>query len=165
MCKFNVKFAAVIATIQMKKILVLCTGNACRSQMAEGYLRFFTHGAAEIVSAGLSPRGVHPLAIKVMQHDNIDISDARSKHVDEFSGEYFDYLITVCKNAEEHRPADIKANYHVHYDIPDPEAETEEELLAVFEETRERIKRDMLRFIGSKNVDLRFREKTNSELQ
>ncbi|PSR12741.1 MAG: protein tyrosine phosphatase [Bacteroidetes bacterium] len=140
----------------MKKILVLCTGNACRSQMAEAYLRFFTQGKAEVYSAGINPHAVHPLAISVMREDNIDISNAYSKSVAEFSGENFDYLITVCAHAEEKKPADISAELFYHYDIPDPEEAVEmkvEEPFSVFSNTRELIKREMLRFIG-KHVEL-----------
>ena len=139
----------------MKKILVLCTGNACRSQMAEGYLRFFTQGTAEVTSAGFNPSYVHPLAIEVMQEDNIDISEAESKGVDRFSGEHFDYLITVCNDARDLQPADISATHHFHSAIPDPEVVAkEQDPLDAFNEARERVKREMLRFIG-KQDDLR----------
>lgn len=133
----------------MKKILVLCTGNACRSQMAEGYLRFFTQGTAEVTSAGLDPSQVHPLAVAAMQEDNIDISEAQSKGVDGFSGQHFDYLITVCDHAKERQPADISANHYQHYSIPDPEQIAKvQEPFSAFAETREQVKREMLRFIG-----------------
>jgi arsenate reductase len=135
----------------MRKILVLCTGNACRSQMAEAYLRYFTRGNAEIFSAGLKPHQVHPLAVEVMLEDNIDISFAQSKHLDEFSGQHFDYLITVCKKAEDARPADITADHHFFYDIPNPEGPTTEDPLTVFLNVREEVKRKMLRFIGQRD--------------
>ncbi|WP_367389969.1 arsenate reductase ArsC [Lewinella sp. LCG006] len=135
----------------MRKILVLCTGNACRSQMAEAYLRYFTRGKAEIFSAGLKPHQVHPLAVEVMLEDNIDMSFAQSKHLDEFSGQHFDYLITVCKKAEDCRPADITADHHFFYDIPNPEAVSQEDPLTVFLKVREEVKRRMLRFIGQRD--------------
>lgn len=136
----------------MKKILVLCTGNACRSQMAEGYLRFFTQGQAEVISAGLDPTHLHPLAVEAMIADNIDISEAESKGLDEFSGEHFDFLLTVCDNAKNRQPADITATEHFHFDIPDPEETSKEnDPIMAFAETRERIKRDMLRFIGKQD--------------
>lgn len=138
----------------MRKILVLCTGNACRSQMAEAYLRYFTRGNAEIYSAGLKPDQVDPLVVEVMLEDNIDMSFAQSKHLGDFSGQHFDYLITVCKNAEANRPADITADHHFFYDIADPAfslAEEEEEKLSVFINVREEIKRKMLRFIGQRD--------------
>lgn len=149
----------------MKKILVLCTGNACRSQMAEAYLRFFTQGNAEIFSAGLKPHQVHPLAIEVMQEDNIDISFAQSKHSNDFSGEHFDYLLTVCANAHQQRPTDITADHYFSYDIPDPEsveAATAAEQLDVFLDVREEIKREMLRFIG-KSATFNFPTKPSLE--
>ncbi|MEL6832940.1 MAG: arsenate reductase ArsC [Bacteroidota bacterium] len=134
----------------MKRILVLCTGNACRSQMAEGYLRFFTQERAEITSAGLSPTSVHPLAVEVMKEDNIDISEAQPKSVDDFSGEHYDFLITVCRRAELKKPADITASIYLHYDIPDPEETVEpQDMKEAFVNTRERVKREMLRFIGT----------------
>ncbi len=135
----------------MRKILVLCTGNACRSQMAEAYLRYFTRGNAEIFSAGLKPNQVHPLAVEVMLEDNIDISFAQSKHLGEFSGQHFDYLITVCKKADDSRPTDITADHHFFYDIPNPESPSEEDQLTVFFNVREEVKRKMLRFIGQRD--------------
>jgi arsenate reductase len=83
----------------MKKILVLCTGNSCRSQMAEGYLRSFAKGKAEIFSAGIEAHGVNPLAVKIMKEDGIDISHQTSNHVDEYKNVDFDYVITVCGNS------------------------------------------------------------------
>ncbi|MEL7249661.1 MAG: arsenate reductase ArsC [Bacteroidota bacterium] len=134
----------------MKRILVLCTGNACRSQMAEGYLRFFTQERVQITSAGYKPTEVHPMAVEVMNEDNIDISEAQSKSVDDFSGEHFDFLITVCRKAELEKPADITASVHLHYDIPDPEEIVErQDSKEAFVNARERVKRDMLRFIGT----------------
>ena len=117
--------------------------------MAEGYLRFFTQDRAEISSAGLKPTIVHPMAVEVMNEDNIDISDAHSKGVDEFSGEHYDFLITVCREAELKRPADITASIHLHYDIPDPEETAQlQDPKEAFVDARERVKREMLRFIG-----------------
>ncbi|MCB0636985.1 MAG: arsenate reductase ArsC [Lewinella sp.] len=118
--------------------------------MAEGYLSYFGQGQLEVQSAGLDPRGVHPLAIEVMQADNLDISNAESKDVERFSGEEFDYLITVCDNAEQHLPSDLYAEEQVHYSIPDPEqfTGTEDELREAFCDTREEVKRSMLQFVG-----------------
>ena len=147
----------------MKKILVLCTGNACRSQMAEGYLRFFTQNRTEVVSAGLKPTEVHPLAIEVMNEDNIDISEARSKSVDDFSGESYDFLITVCRKAELQKPADISASVHLHFDIADPEEVAKlQDPKEAFADARERVKREMLRFIGTHD-DLYQQEVTLSQ--
>lgn len=118
--------------------------------MAEGYLRFFTEGRVEIHSAGLQPKGVHPLAIAIMKDDNIDIANARSKDVAEFSGESFDYLITVCDHAFEQKPADIEAIHHLHFSIPDPDdgEYQDKEPFQIFYDTRELVKKNILRFIG-----------------
>src|SRR4026207_1075153 len=89
---------------QMKKVLVLCTGNSCRSQMAEGYLRFFAGDRALIKSAGVETHGVNPNAIEIMAEDGIDISSHTSNHVDEYTSIDFDFVITVCDNAKERCP-------------------------------------------------------------
>src|SRR6202000_2344660 len=89
---------------KMKNILVLCTGNSCRSQIAEGYLRFFADNKAKIYSAGIETHGVNPKAIQVMAEDHIDISGHASNHVDEYIDVPFDYVITVCDNANEACP-------------------------------------------------------------
>src|SRR5690349_8199961 len=88
----------------MKKILVLCTGNSCRSQMAEGYLRQFAMNKAEIYSAGIETHGVNPRAIATMKEDCIDISKQTSNNVSEYQHINFDYVITVCDNAKESCP-------------------------------------------------------------
>src|SRR3954453_5630419 len=87
-----------------KRVLILCTGNSARSQMAEGLLRHDAGDALEVQSAGTKPGTVRPEAIKVMREIGIDISGHRSKHVDEFEGQRFDYVITVCDNAKESCP-------------------------------------------------------------
>ena len=88
----------------MKKILVLCTGNSCRSQIAEGYLRHFANRKAEVYSAGVETHGVNPKAIAVMADDGIDISGHSSNNIDEYRGIDFDFVITVCDNAKENCP-------------------------------------------------------------
>src|SRR3569832_2125571 len=88
----------------MKKILVLCTGNSCRSQMAEGYLRHFANGRAEIFSAGVETHGVNPRAITSMKEDGIDISSHTSNNVNDYSDIPFDLVLTVCDNAKERCP-------------------------------------------------------------
>src|SRR5690606_34932593 len=89
---------------QMKKILVLCTGNSCRSQMAEGYLKHFVDGKAAIYSAGVETHGVNPRAVAIMHEDGIDISNHTSNNVNEYRAIDFDYVITVCDNAKERCP-------------------------------------------------------------
>src|SRR3546814_17167135 len=89
----------------MIKILVLCTGNSCRSQIAEGYLRHFAGDAAEVYSAGIETHGVNPRAIQTMKEDGLDISGHTSNHVDEYAGIDFDFVITVCQNARQNCPS------------------------------------------------------------
>lgn len=140
----------------MKKILVLCSGNSCRSQMAEGYLNFFAGELAKIKSAGIEGKGVNPLAIKVMAEDNIDISQSSSKTIKKLSEKKFDYLITVCDEVKNKIPSSLKVKKHIHFSIPDPErasSTSSKKQLKVFRETREEIKKYMLKFIGKKLVD------------
>lgn len=87
-----------------KKILILCTGNSCRSQIAEGYMRFFAGNKAEIYSAGVETHGVNPKAVLTMKEDGIDISNHASNHIDEYNNIDFDFVITVCDNAKERCP-------------------------------------------------------------
>lgn len=85
----------------MKKIVVLCTGNSCRSQMAGGYLRYFARGRADVYSAGVETHGVNPRAITIMKEDGVDISNHSFNNVSEYLNIEFDYVITVCDPAEE----------------------------------------------------------------
>lgn len=126
----------------MKKILVLCTGNSCRSQMAEGYLRFFAKGKAEAFSAGIETHGVNPKAIAIMKEDGIDISGHTSTHIDDYQGMAFDYVITVCDHAQEHCPFFPGKTIRLHHNFADPSklSGTEEEIHEAFEKTRELIK-------------------------
>jgi arsenate reductase len=102
------------------RVLVLCTGNSARSQMAEGLLRHRFGDRLEVESAGTRPSRVHPEAISAMREIGIDISSQRSKHVDEFSGHPFDYVITVCDNAREGCPVFLGKAVQFHRDFPDP---------------------------------------------
>ncbi len=132
----------------MKKILVLCTGNSCRSQIAEGYLRKFANGLAEVYSAGIETHGVNPKAIATMQADGIDISGHTSNHVDEYRDIDFDYVLTVCDNAKENCPYFTTNAQKFHYNFPDPAKAvgtakatgTEEEVKAEFARVRDMIK-------------------------
>lgn len=103
-----------------QKILVLCTGNSCRSQMAEGYLRYFAQEKASIYSAGIETHGVNPQAISIMQEDGIDISSHTSNHVDEYRNINFDFVITVCDHANEQCPVFPNQATKLHYNFPDP---------------------------------------------
>ncbi|HSN10427.1 MAG TPA: arsenate reductase ArsC [Hanamia sp.] len=126
----------------MKKVLVLCTGNSCRSQIAEGYLRYFANGRAEIYSAGIETHGVNPRAIAVMKEDGIDISHHTSNHIDEYRNIDFDYVITVCDNAKERCPYFPSSAKKFHHNFPDPAKAkgTEEEILNEFRKVRDMIK-------------------------
>ena len=126
----------------MKKVLVLCTGNSCRSQLAEGYLRSFAGDAAEIYSAGIETHGVNPKAVQVMAEDYIDISNHTSNHVDEYSGIDFDAVITVCDNASEACPVFPGNVKRYHYNFPDPAKATgtPEEIMNEFRRVRDLIK-------------------------
>ena len=104
------------------RVLILCTGNSARSQMAEGLLRSIGQGAIDVHSAGTKPSIVRPEAIAVMAERGLDISSHRSKHVDEFAGESFDYVITVCDSAKESCPIFPGAPRRIHWSFPDPAA-------------------------------------------
>jgi arsenate reductase (thioredoxin) len=129
-----------------KRILILCTGNSARSQMAEGLLRHDAGDRFEVFSAGVAPSKVRPEAIAVMREIGIDISGYRSKHVDEFVGQEFNYVLTVCDNARETCPAFPGATRMIHHSFVDPAEHkgTEQERLALFRKVRDEI-RDYLR--------------------
>lgn len=126
----------------MKKILVLCTGNSCRSQLAEGYLRHFAKDKAEVYSAGVETHGVNPRAIATMQEDGIDISGHTSNNMDEYRDIDFDYVITVCDNAKERCPFFPSEAQKFHHNFPDPAKATgsETEVMEQFRSVREQIK-------------------------
>lgn len=134
----------------MKKILVLCTGNSCRSQIAEGYLKHFAGNKAEIYSAGVETHGVNPRAIQTMKEDDIDISKHTSNNVNEYRDIEFDYVITVCDNAKERCPFFPSKAQKFHYNFPDPAKATgtEEEIRQQFREVREMIKRYSQQFVA-----------------
>ena len=126
----------------MKKILVLCTGNSCRSQIAEGFLRFYAGDKAEVYSAGVETHGVNPRAIATMKEVNIDISNHTSNNIDEYRSIPFDYVITVCDNAKERCPYFPTKAIKFHHNFPDPAKAngTEKEILESFRSVREMIK-------------------------
>lgn len=125
-----------------KNILVLCTGNSCRSQIAEGYLRHFTGKKAEIFSAGVETHGVNPKAIATMKEDGIDISNHTSNNIDEYRNINFDFVITVCDNAKERCPYFPTNAQKFHYNFPDPAKAvgTDEEIKEEFRQVRQQIK-------------------------
>ena len=126
----------------MKNILVLCTGNSCRSQIAHGYLAALTKGKANVYSAGVETHGVNPRAIAIMQEDAIDISMHTSNNISEYFGIEFDYVITVCDNAKERCPYFPTKALKLHYNFPDPAkvTGTEKEIVEQFRVVREMIK-------------------------
>ena len=103
-----------------KKVLILCTGNSCRSQIAEGILRHYGRENFEVFSAGTKPSKVNETAIEVMKEIGIDISNHRSKHLDEFKNQVFDYVITVCDHANESCPLFPTKTVKLHWSFPDP---------------------------------------------
>lgn len=133
----------------MKKILVLCTGNSCRSQIAHGYLKNFTEGKAEVYSAGVETHGVNPKAIASMKEDGIDISTHTSNNILEYRDIDFDYVITVCDHAKERCPYFPTKAKMFHYNFPDPAKAigTEEEINLVFSQVRDMIKEFCKEFV------------------
>jgi Protein-tyrosine-phosphatase len=133
-----------------KKILVLCTGNSCRSQIAEGYLRHFANGNAEVYSAGVETHGVNPKAIAIMQEDGIDISNHTSTNIDEYFDIDFDFVITVCDNAKERCPFFPTKAKKFHHNFSDPAKAkgTDEEINEQFREVRQQIKEYCERFVA-----------------
>ena len=132
-----------------KRILILCTGNSCRSQMAEGFLKSFD-ADLEVYSAGTAPSSeVHPKTVQVMNEVGINISNGYPKFVDEFIQTNFDYVITVCDAAKEVCPVfsgNVKHRQHIGFNDPADATGTEEEILAVFRRVRNEIKKDFWNF-------------------
>ncbi|WP_076459633.1 arsenate reductase (thioredoxin) [Limosilactobacillus caccae] len=127
----------------MKRVYFLCTGNSCRSQMAEGYAKKFFHDKAEIQSAGVEQHGLNPRAVKVMAEDGVDISHQQSKLIDP---DYFataDLIVTLCGDARDRCPAIPSQAKAIHWPLVDPAKATgtDEEQLAVFRQVRDEIKR------------------------
>jgi len=134
-----------------KRFLILCTGNSARSQMAEGLLREIGEDKFEVESAGVAPSSVRPEAIEAMKEIGIDISDHRSKSIDEFTGQNFDYIITVCDNAKESCPVfpGHATRFHRSFEDPPPETMGDyESRLEVFRRVRDEI-RDWLNLFAN----------------
>lgn len=133
----------------MTRILVLCTGNRCRSQMAHGILKSIDP-ELDVHSAGIRPASeVHPLGIKVMAEIGIDISKHYPKHIEQYLGETWDYVITVCDGANESCPVfpgKVGKRLHIGFDDPDAFKGTEEEVLPEFRRVRDEIKKEMQKF-------------------
>jgi arsenate reductase len=132
-----------------KTVLILCTGNSARSQMAEGLLRHDSGDRFEVASAGTRPSRVRPEAIAVMKEIGIDISGHRSKSVDEFAARDFDYVLTVCDHAQESCPIYAGHGNRIHHSFPDPAAVegSDEERLAAFRKVRDEMRQYLRVFL------------------
>ena len=139
-----------------ERVLILCTGNSARSQMAEGLLRHIASDRFEVFSAGVEPSYVRPQAIEAMREIGIDISAQSSKSVDEFARQEFDYVITVCDNAREHCPVFPGKTERIHWSFDDPaKAEGDEgAVLTVFRRVRDEIKGRLREFSGSPGTNV-----------
>ena len=129
--------------MSLKNILVLCTGNSCRSQIAHGYLAAMTKGKANVSSAGVETHGVNPKAIAIMKEDGIDISSHTSNNITEYFDIDFDFVITVCDNAKESCPFFPTKAQKFHYNFPDPAKAigNDDEVMNEFRSVREMIKK------------------------
>lgn len=125
-----------------KRILVLCTGNRCRSQMAEGWLRYFAGDRAEVCSAGTVPKGLHPQAVEVMAEAGVDISGQTSDHVDQYLHQHFDLVVTVCDHAKEACPVFPHAATLLHhaFDDPDESGLSRDDQDALFRRVRDEVR-------------------------
>ena len=137
--------------VDRKRVLILCTGNSARSQMAEGLLRHDGGAAFEVFSAGVEPSHVRPQAVEAMREVGIDISGHRSKSVDEFAGQEFDYVITVCDNAKEQCPVFPGKTQRIHWSFDDPAAAEGDEAakLSVFRRVRDEIRHRLRLFVAA----------------
>ncbi len=136
-----------------KRVLILCTGNSARSQMAEGLLRGNGGERFEVESAGTKPSSVRPEALAVMREAGIDISGHRSKPVAEFDGQHFDYVITVCDSARESCPVFFGGTKRLHHDFEDPAAlnGSEQERLVLFRRVRDELRAYLAEFAQKEN--------------
>ncbi len=134
--------------VEKKRVLILCTGNSARSQMAEGLLRHLAGDRFEVFSAGVEPSFVRPQAIEAMNEIGIDISQHRSKSVDEFLDERLDYVITVCDHANQRCPIFPGAVQRIHWSIDDPVVGRSEEMqLEAFRRARDELQRRIKSFV------------------
>lgn len=134
-----------------KNILILCTGNSCRSQIAEGWMRFYAKEKANVYSAGIETHGVNPKAITTMKEAGIDISKHTSNHINEYKDIPFDFIITVCDHAKENCPYFPSDAKRLHHNFSDPSklVGTEEEVKVAFAKTREEIRNYCESFVNT----------------
>jgi len=132
-----------------KRVIIICTGNSIRSQIAEGFFKKYKKNW-EVKSAGINPKGLNPLAVKVMMEKGIDISDQKSKNIAQFINSKFDYVITVCDNAKENCPYFPGGATYIHWSFPDPDIFTgnEEDKINEFRKVRDEIEKKILHFIN-----------------
>jgi len=135
--------------MQKLKVLVLCTGNSCRSQMLHGYLQFFGSDKLEVYSAGVEVHGLNPIAVGIMAEDGINIIQHTSNHIDDYRNIPFDYVITVCDNARETCPWFPSNAKMIHHSFNDPAAArgTVKEILIEFRKVRSEIKAFAQQFV------------------
>ena len=133
----------------MKKVLILCTGNSCRSQMGDGWLKHLAGDRIEVYSAGTHPEPVNPYAVKVMKSSGIDISNYNSNLIDDYIDEAFDFVITVCDNAKERCPHFPNSSIKIHHSFIDPASAkgTDAEITLVYETVRDQIRDFLIKFI------------------
>lgn len=139
-----------------KRVLFLCTANSCRSQMAEGITNHFMGARFEAFSAGTQASFVHPLAIEVMKKIGIDISNHRSKNLSEFDGQRFDYVITLCGDANEACPLYIGGTKKTHIGVDDPAQSTgtKDEIMRKFRRVRDEIREKLTDFFDKKIINI-----------
>jgi arsenate reductase len=134
----------------MKRIFVLCTGNSCRSQIAEGYLKQFAGDKAEVCSAGIEAHGVNRRAVATMKEDGVDISSHTSNKIEDYKDVEFDYVITVCDNAKENCPF-VRSNakkFHHNFKDPAKAAGSEDDIMKQVREVRDEIKNYCRAFVS-----------------
>ena len=138
--------------ILKKGILFLCTRNSCRSQMSEGFAKKMLPKNMEIFSAGLEPKGVHPMAIKVMQEIGVDISHQKSKNISEIPIDKIDLVVTLCGDAAERCPIFPGKIERIHWEIEDPAKEqgSDKEIIIVFRKVRDNIKSNIINYLQVK---------------
>ena len=134
----------------MKKVIFICTGNACRSQMAEGFLKHYKSNEYKVYSAGTNPTKVHPAAIKVMSELNINISNHTSDHMNDFLDKKIDIVITVCDDANQKCPIFPGSQKSIHWSIEDPNKNwsDDENLLDPYRKCRDTIEKKIKEFIN-----------------
>ena len=140
-----------MTTTTRQRVLFLCTGNSARSQMAEGLLRHIAGDQFEVFSAGTRPAGLNPNAVTAMAEIGIDIAGSRSKSADEFSGQQFEYVFTVCDNAKESCPIFPGGGRRLHQSFEDPAAAPADQQLEVFRKVRDQIADRLREFVENKN--------------